>query len=143
MRIPSLVLLPCISLATLAAVVHGTEKQTTLTVTAGTVDRIKSVVTFPLPGLPPQVRALKSSDGSTLAQIDNHGQAWFIERDLKAGQVKTYTLQPIVPERTATNQTSLQRDGDVVKLLARGQTVLQYQGAMSKLPREDLKPVFQ
>jgi len=132
-----------LALTILATAAYAAEPLTTITINGGSVDRLSSVVTFPLPGWSPQVRALKSSDGSTLAQIDEQGQAWFIEKDLKAHQVKTYTLEPIVPERTATNQTSLQREGDVVKLMTRGQTVLQYQGAMSKLPREDLKPIFQ
>lgn len=135
-------LLPTLSLLSFATLT-ATSKDATITLNAGPVDRIKSVVSFPLPNRPPQVLELKSATGRTLVQIDPLGQAWFIEPNLPAGQSKTYTLQTIVPERTATNQTSLQRDGDVLQLKVRGQVALQYQGAMSKLPREDLKPVFQ
>ncbi len=135
--------LAALGLACFTVSLVGAEQQTLLTVHAGPVDRVDSVVSVALPDWPPQVRTLRFPAGSSLVQIDDFGQAWFIVKNLKAGQSQTGPLQPLPPERTATNQTSVKRDGDVLNLIARGQTVLQYQGAKSKLPREDLKPVFQ
>ncbi len=112
-----------------------------LTVEAGDFDRRETIVEFKLPtGV--KANALVDSAGqSTALQVNPDGRAWFIERDLKRGARKTYTLGNAGVRQTVA---ALGGDGSVT-FQAFGKTGLVYRTEKTELPpnRPDLTPIFQ
>ena len=114
--------------------------ETRITVEAGDFDRRDTVVGFRFPPDSKPVN-LAVSDGQSAA-LQTHGRdTWFVVRDLKRGEKKTYTLGGGgVPEIAQA------RGGNgLVTLRVFDKTALVYRTEKTSLPpnRPDLTPVFQ
>ena len=116
-------------------------EKTQITVEAGDYDRRDTVVQFKLP---PEVKpaALIVSDGQSAAlQIGAKGEAWFVERALKRGAKKTYTLSDGAVRQPVTAQA----EKGAVTLRAFGRMAFVYRTDKTALPpnRPDLQPIFE
>jgi len=114
--------------------------QTEIVVEAGNFDRRETVVRFQLPAnIPPHNMVLH--DGSSSALQTDGPEAWFVVRNLKQGQKRTYTLGKGAVRESAA---AVHQDGSVI-LRAFNQTALVYRTEKTALPpnRPDLKPIFQ
>jgi hypothetical protein len=122
--------------------------ETTITVEAGDFDRRDTVVHFKLPIDAILANLMPTVDQGTPLQIDGR-DVWFVVRDLKRGQKKTYTLGTGgMPPRGAgfLRQVMDARGGDgLVTLTAFGKTALVYRTEITSLlpNRPDLTPIFQ
>ena len=117
------------------------EKNWAISIEAGDYDRRDTVVEFKLPPDAHPASLLTSEGKSTALQPAGGGRAWFIERELKRGATKTYTLSSGGAQQLA----QAQRKDDSVTLRVFGKTAMVYR--TDKTPfsagRTDLKPIFQ
>ncbi len=109
-----------------------------ITVEAGDFDRRETVVECQLPI---GVSGLVSAQDPLLVQHDGSGKAWFIVRDLKRGEKRTYTFA----KANGPSATRAETKPGTVTLSAFGKTALVYRTEKTDLPpdRPDLKPLFQ
>ena len=116
-----------------------------VTVSAGSIDRKDSVVTFAMPkGLKSQSYALRGDAGDFLPlQVEPDGTATFVLPELKAGATRPYQL---VGQNTNTGAAARGvqsvADHGRVTISASGRNVLTYQAEPGDLPRSDIKPIF-
>jgi len=111
-----------------------------ITVSAGKHNRRQTVVSFAMPAEAAKTSwRLRDEAGNVLPlQATPRGQALFVLENLPAGQSRTYRLeQGQTPQGITT-----QREGNVVRFLIDGRTVLVYQGDKSALP-PGYEPQFQ
>ena len=107
------------------------------TVEAGDFDRHETVVECQLPI---GVSGLVSNDDHPLVQHDG-GKAWFVVRDLKRGEKRTYTFA----KANGSRSVNAEAKPGTVTLSAFGKTALVYRTEKTELPKDrpDLKPIFQ
>ena len=113
--------------------------ETKIVVVAGDYDRTETVVHFNLPaGVSGNV--VKWTGGTAALQTEGR-EAWFILRDLKRGEKRSYTLAHAGVLETAQAKT----EPGSVTLKALNKTALVYRTEKTALPpnRADLKPIFQ
>ncbi len=108
-----------------------------ITVEAGDFDRNETVVEC---ALPIGVSGLYSPDDHPLVQHDG-GKAWFVVRDLKRGEKRTYTFA----KANGSRSVNAEAKPGTVTLSAFGKTALVYRTEKTELPKDrpDLKPIFQ
>jgi hypothetical protein len=114
--------------------------ETKITVEAGDFDRRATVVRLSLP-VESKPANLVMSDGQSTALQTDGGDAWFIVRELRRGETKTYTLR-----NGGVREAVEARGGNgLVTLKAFGKTALVYRTEKTDLPpnRPDLTPIFQ
>ncbi len=107
---------------------------------AGDYDRRDTVVEFKLPLNVKPANILSGEGRSTALQIEPDGHAWFIERELKRGATKVYTLgHGDVPELA-----EVKPEKGVITLRLAGKTAFTYRTEKTDLPtnRTDLKNIF-
>ena len=111
-----------------------------ITVEAGAFDRHNTIVEFDLPGA--SGLALQDGDQRLPLQIDEDGKAWFILKELKRGQTKTFRLVSAKDNPAATVRAK--RLSGEVKLSAYGKQVLTYRTTNNAFPpgRTDLEPIY-
>ncbi len=116
-------------IALLIAVVPGhTQAQYSITVTAGGIDRLESVVSVTFPDtVEPGIYSLEDESGETTPiQVNDHNTGWFILEELSAGASKTYYFAPetiSVPSEDQINYTS---DENTFTFQKNGNSVLSY-----------------
>lgn len=118
---------------------------TRITVEAGGFERRDTVVHFTLPMDAPPVNLMPNLDRDTPWQGEGRN-AWFVVRDLKRGQKKTYVLDTSLRSglRRITGTQARSENGSVT-LSAFNKTALVYRTEKTELPpnRPDLTPIFQ
>ncbi|MST95076.1 MAG: hypothetical protein EXS33_07390 [Pedosphaera sp.] len=106
----------------------------------GDFDRRDTVVEFKLPSNTKSANILNGEGQSASLQIEPDGQAWFIERDLKRGAKKVYTLgNGGVPEFAQAKA-----EKGAITLRVGGKTALTYRTEKTELPvdRPNVKEVY-
>jgi hypothetical protein len=122
------------------SVAKATPAARRITVAAGAHDRRDTLVSFMLADSKDEALVLRGPQGATLPlQVDASGTAWFVLDELKAGQTRSYTLEPGKPGAAALSAVS---EGDVVRVTRQGRPVFEYRGGRGALPSADVKPVF-
>jgi hypothetical protein len=135
-------LLRCLALAIGLPAMDGmaADKNVTLTVAAGDVDRRQAIVTFDLPEGARQFQQLRGADGSVLPlQVDAHGRATYREPALKRGASKTYQLATF---KATAPAVIVKQEGAVLKIAAGGRPIAQYQTEPGEVPSPEVKSYF-
>jgi hypothetical protein len=117
----------------------------TITVSAGQFDRRDTLVQFTIPpNVPGGAFELRDDAGGvTRVQADASRRAVFILKELKAGQSKTYHLQPAAAAAAAERMAvTARQEGGAVRLQVEGKDVLTYQGQKTPVPA-GIEPKFQ
>jgi hypothetical protein len=115
-----------------------------VTVSAGSIDRKDSVVTFAMPkGLKSQSYALRGDAWDSLPlQVEPDGTATFVLPELKAGTTKRFRLEEVKANTVAAREgMQLVSDHDRLTISASGRKVLTFQGGPGELPGADIKPI--
>ncbi len=103
-----------------------------VTVSAGKVDRIQSVVSFDLPSdVAGDDLYLESATGKRYPVQEHDGKGWFILDDLKAGQKATYALKSGLIN---TNGLKAANENGAVTFTLKGETVFRYNANKTPLP---------
>ena len=129
----SIAALLVVSVVTLGA---GAQEPKSLTVSAGDVDRIETVVpvTLPSAGGRGSVWTLTDDAGKTATlQLGSPERGTFILGELKAGRTRTYRLARAAGAAPADG-VRVERDGGALRLTAGGRNLLDYQGEQTDLP---------
>ena len=116
-----------------------------VTVSAGNVDRIQSVVSFELPGpLGNQDVYLESARGKRYPVQQHDGRGWFILDDLKAGQKTSFSLMTgaMSDAENEAGITALEAHGGVT-FSQKNTTIFRYNAEKTDLPQKDTDPIFQ
>jgi hypothetical protein len=120
-------------------------KAFSITVSAGTLDRRETVVSFNLPAeLTGKFFSLRDESGRAVPlQVDAKRQATFVLSELKAGAEKKYALQAArTTASSATQGVQLVKEANRLKITAAGQQVIGYQAQAGELPDAKIKPIF-
>ncbi len=115
-----------------------------VTVEAGKIDRLQSVVHFPLPdGLADGPLYLENVVGKQYPVQRHNEGGWFILEDLKAGQKATYTLHVDTSRapQDASGVAALLGDGNVTFSLL-DNVVFKYNNAKTVLPRNNIDQIY-
>ena len=106
-----------------------------VTVRAGTVDRRDTVAVFATPEVGQGPRGWQLRDGGAVlpVQLLPGGKSAFVLPELKAGESKTYVLEPAVA-LGAQAPVEAQREGTAVSFRAGGREVVRYNGDKTPLP---------
>jgi hypothetical protein len=84
--------------------------------------------------------AWQLNDGSANTPMQaRNGQAWFVLRNLKAGQTRTYHIEPAAKPETIVD---VSREGGVVHVRVSGKELFDYQGA-KVTPPPGVQPVYE
>jgi hypothetical protein len=125
-----------IVLASYTALAAG--RPDTVTVSAGTIDRHHSIVTFPAdPASAGSFQELAADGGGAMLPLEVRpdGTACFILPELKAGQSRTYRIALVKrSEDPKPAMTATQKAGAIVISTAVGKDVLIYRGEKTPLP---------
>ena len=113
-----------------------------ITVSAGGLDRLQTVVSFAKPQGWIEPVVLKTPDGKDLpVQYDESGGASFIIPQLKRTEsLSLRAARPQAASRHTTVEALVETGG--VRLQENGQLVFRYQTEAGPLPRPDIKPIF-
>ena len=112
-----------------------------ITVSAGDVDRIQSVVSFDIPsdaGMEPY--ELQPESGNSLPVQMRDQKGWFILDRLGAGETRTYTLRTRKSDYPHIIEAS-EENGAVTFEWQEG-TILTYNASPTDLPHTDIDPVY-
>ena len=118
--------------------------QSTVTVSAGKIDRNESLASFLLPqnALSKNWRLRDEARNVAPVQVRDM-KGYFIVKDLKAGQSRKYTLEEVKPAAASEKDGVVaKREGGMVKITIDGKPVLHYQGEKTLLP-QGFDPAFQ
>jgi hypothetical protein len=128
---------PILLLLVLAATAHAK----ILKIEAGPHDRANTVVTVPAPDDVPENPGLKSADGKILPlQLSDDGTASFILPELAAGKTAVFDL--VAMDKVAEDIALAKENGGDIVLHADKLSVANFVGKQTKLPRNDIPPVF-
>lgn len=111
----------------------------------GPLTRTETIVSFTLP---PRITGesllLRAEHSQTVIplQIGRDRRAWFIARDLNAGQVARYLLEPALDRPQPAPVAIARSSYDSVDLRLWEQSVLHYRTDKDALPRPDINPIF-
>ncbi len=126
-----------ISLFALILVLPPAEYQ--VTVSAGKVDRIQSVVSFDLPAdISGGNLYIENAVGKRYPVQQHDGKGWFILEDLKAGQQATYVLKSGALDRDGLTAT---HENGAVSFALHGETVFRYNASKTPLP-PNANPIY-
>ena len=111
-----------------------------VTVSAGKVDRIQSVITFDLPkGFTMEKFHLESAQGKKYQVQVHDNKGWFIIEDLKAGQKARFTIKDgLLPQEGL----QVSEENGAVSFALKNTTVFRYNNSLTKLPRNGIDPVY-
>lgn len=125
------------ALALLLAASGAAFAANSVTVEAGNFDRRETVVECQLPI---GVSGLVSDADHPLVQHDGSGRAWFVVRNLKRGEARTYSFA----KANGPHEVRTEIASDRVTLSAFGRTALVYRTEKTEFPpnRPDLKEIF-
>ena len=111
-------------------------------VSAGKLDRHNTVVTFPFKRSSGVYRLVDENHQSIPLQTDGTN-AWFVLRELKAGQTKTYHLAPKqAAKESSTSGVAIRRVRNLLEITVRGQKVFTFVAEPAGVPSSDIKPIF-
>ncbi|MFK7845951.1 MAG: PmoA family protein [Rhodothermales bacterium] len=130
---------PIISIILLLLTV-ASPKEYEVTVDAGKVDRIQSVVSFDLPkDLSAGTLYLENAVGKKYPVQRHDDQGWFIIDDLKAGQKGKFTLKSGEVDKEGIVADN---NGAGVSFSIKNTTVFRYNSAKTMLPEGNVDPVY-
>lgn len=113
-----------------------------ITVSAGEVDRVESVVKFEAQGLALGMYELSGDGVKTVLQVDEHGWGTMIEPGLAKGAERVYEIAP-ASMQAANEVVRVKEDENrsTAEILSGGRPVLTYQMQASAVP-EGTPPIF-
>ena len=123
-------------LVSVMALGAGAQEPKSLTVSAGDVDRLETIVpvTLPVAGGRGSVWTLTDDAGKTATlQLSSPKRGTFILGELKAGQTRTYRLARAA-DPAPGDGVKIERDGGALRLTAGGRNLFDYQGEQTDLP---------
>ena len=127
----------------IGAGIHAADLPRRITTVAGDYDRHDSLVRFALPAPTGHLLHLEDEHGNLMPlQTDTHGNASFIEKDLKHGSQKAYRLVEGESKLDSHDGVQAAREGSRIKFAIDGRLVFYYQADPSQLPRPDIKPLY-
>ena len=130
-----------LALGTIAGFLPGPSKAPRgLTVSAGSHDRLETVVSFPFAGASGDRYVLRGPGKEVVALQVEDGTAWFVLGELKAGATRDYRIE--TGEVSGGPAVIANRDGDDVRVKRFGKPVFEYRGGPGVLPAGDIKPAF-
>ncbi len=106
-----------------------------VTLSAGDADHTNAVISFDLPGDMKAPLQLHGDDGSILPTQVHRGKAWTILPQLKAGEQRTYTIEPASPGAFAAQLVSIVKDGGAMNFTCANKPILTYQSEKTPLPK--------
>jgi hypothetical protein len=117
-----------------------------LVIEAGPHDRESTPIHFTAPTALATNRSwqLRATDGAIRPIQWLHGEAWFIESDLRAGTFRSYRIEPANnPLANHTNSLASAWVGKNLELRLNGSPVLQYLAHSGQRPRNDIEPIYE
>jgi hypothetical protein len=115
-----------------------------ITISAGGIDRINSVISFPLPDTFPAGEfvadvsgmSTRSSLSTCLIQVDENGTAWMLLDNLKAGSEITLLFKGILNEDSSGMRAMATFHDQTIALTSNGRDVLQFYQGLNEPPEE-------
>ena len=117
-----------------------------IVVDAGPHDRESTPIHFTAPAAlsTHQSWELRATDGTTRPIQWFHGEAWFLESDLRAGTSRSYRIEPANnPSANQTNALASAWVGKNLELRFSGNPVLQYLAHAGQRPRNNIEPIYE
>jgi hypothetical protein len=127
----------------LSALTAAAAERFRVTVAAGDLAREHVVVSFPLPPLPAGAVQLRDDAREVPVQVDAARRAWFTVDKLGKGESRTFQLSAAAGQPAPGPAVETLRDGGTVKIAVRGKPVLHYNAEKTRLPRENIKAIYQ
>lgn len=105
-----------------------------ISVFAGELDRVNSVVKFAAPGLGAGVYVLSGEGRKVVMQVDGEGLAVMVEPELAKGSSRTYEVSP-ASMAESRELVKVSDDGELLSFVGEGGSLLKYQMKASQVPQ--------